>query len=209
MEIDLGVAYRSAREEVIRLVTSTHEALKVPATPLWTVHDVCSHLAGVVEDGQTGNFAGAPGEPWTAAQVERGKSKSLQQLIEEWSERAPVLEATLSSPGGEGMWQAVADVATHLSDLANACGVPASLPEGFLPWIAPKLLGFFETSVAQAGLEPVSVTAPDFEIFRGRFGRRTREEVRAYDWSRDPSDCLDSFFIFGVAASSLNEKGVA
>lgn len=205
MTIDLGVAYRTAREEIIRLATTHDAATPVPATPLWSVREVCAHLAGVIEDGRTGNFAGAPGEPWTAAQVERDASKSLEQLIEEWSVGAVFLEEMLSGDDSHGQWHAVADVVTHLADIANAYGEPAALPVGFVPWIGPKLLGYFEESVKSSGLESISLTTSDWELFRARFGRRTLEEVRAYDWSHDPSAYLEKFFIFGVAKESLHE----
>ncbi|MGZ4680076.1 MAG: maleylpyruvate isomerase family mycothiol-dependent enzyme, partial [Ilumatobacteraceae bacterium] len=51
--------------------------------------------------------------------------------------------------------------------------------------------------IAAAGLPEVTLEASDFELFRGRLGRRTRDEVAALGWSADPAPYLDIFFIFG------------
>lgn len=126
MDIDFGQAYRFAREEIARLVEGRDDTVIVPATPLWSLHDVVAHLAGVVEDGRIGNFEGAPGDAWTAAQVLRGATNSTAQLLAEWAEGAPSLEEALTA--GTGPWHSTLDVVTHLCDLANAVGVPAHLP---------------------------------------------------------------------------------
>jgi hypothetical protein len=96
-------------------------------------------------------------------------------------------------------------VHTHEADLRQALGLPVSVPEDFLEWACPQLRdGFFERIIEQ-GLPDVQVDVPYVEWFRGRFGRRTVDEVCAYPWSTDPAPYLDSFFIFGRAGSSLHE----
>ncbi len=203
MDIDLGTAYRSARLEITRLATSHDESRRVPATPAWTIHDVVAHVAGVIEDGRNGNFAGAPGESWTAAQVERGRDKSLDMLHGEWQAGASAFEALLTS--GSAPWHSVADVVSHQADLAQACGESARIPADFLSWVSATLRGAYTTSLAAAGLAPIVVAASDFEILRGRFGRRTRDEVAKWFAVDAPEPYLDAFFIFGSAAQPLNE----
>lgn len=196
MSVDLGVLYRGARERVCSLVNDEVAGVAVAATPGWDVHDVMAHLAGIVEDGIAGNMEGAPGEAWTAAQVARGRSKSVSDLVAQWTEAAPLMEAVLSSGGSDMLWRAVADLHTHECDLATALGRPLELPDEFLAWVQPILAdGFSEL-----------VDAPAIEWFRGRFGRRTADEVRAYDWTVDPDAHLDTFFIFGRAEQSLGER---
>lgn len=196
MSVDLGLLYRGARERVCSLVNDEVADLPVAATPGWTVHDVVAHLAGIVEDGLAGNMEGAPGEAWTAAQVARGRSKSVGELVAQWTTGGPLMEAFLSSPDGGMRWQAVADIHTHECDLRTSLGMPLDLPDDFLAWIHPIL--------ADGLGEFVDTTA--IEWFRGRFGRRTADEVRAYRWTVDPDEHLDEFFIFGRAAQSLGEQ---
>src|SRR5688572_4060626 len=132
---DLGALYRGARERVTALVDDVSEddaeGVSVPATPEWTVHDVIAHLRGLVEDVLSGNIDGVATDPWTAAHVERGRTKPLRQLIDEWSAEAPLFEAFLSSPDGAVASRAVFDVHAHECDLRGAVGRPLPPPDEF------------------------------------------------------------------------------
>ena len=48
MDTDLGEMYRSARVRIGALVSDEIGSVPVPATPLWTVHDVVAHLVQMV-----------------------------------------------------------------------------------------------------------------------------------------------------------------
>ena len=208
MTIDLGAFYRDARLRVTALVSDDLGDTPVPATPLWTLHDVVAHLAGTPEDVRTGNMDGVTSDAWTAAQVERGRDKTVVELLDQWAEDAPAVEGFLSAidPDDAGTAPlAVVDLLTHEADLRHALGLPADLPDDALAWAADLMLGGFHARVAVAGLPSVSVEASDFEVFRGRLGRRTVDEVCAYDWSADPLPYLDTWFVFGRATASLGE----
>lgn len=206
MTIDLGVAYGAARQRVCALVSDDVADMAVPATPGWTVHDVIAHVAGVAEDASTGNMAGAPGDDWTAAQVERGAARSVAELVAQWGHHGPMVEGFLSSPAGESAAAAVFDIHTHEADLRNALGLPAEMPTEVLTWLGTAMRDGLATAVAEAGLPPIDVGASDFELFRARLGRRTVDEVRGYAWSADPAPYLASFFIFGRAEHPLGER---
>lgn len=197
--------YRAARVRIGALVSDEIGAVPVPATPLWTVHDVVAHLAGVTEDVRTGNMEGVTTDPWTAAQVERGRSKTVAQLLAMWDEYAFLIEGFLSSPDGASAFRAVLDIHTHEADLLNALDRPIDLPDEFLTWMTPLLRDGFAEQVAAAGLPAVGVDASDLQWFRGRLGRRTADEVCGYGWSADPAPYLDHWFVFGRAERSLGE----
>jgi uncharacterized protein (TIGR03083 family) len=203
--VDLGVFYRDARLRLTDLVTEENANVPVPATPAWTVRDVLAHLAGITEDAMAGNMAGVTTDPWTAAQVERGKSKSIAELKELWNTGAPLIEAVLSSPEGTAISRAVIDIATHEADVRHAVGLAARVPPKLLEWVSTTLRSGFLAQVAEVGLPAVVVGANDFEWFRGRLGRRTVTEVMAYGWSEDPTRYLDVWFVFGRATTSINE----
>jgi uncharacterized protein (TIGR03083 family) len=207
MSVDPGLLYRTCRERITALVSepSVDETLVVPATPQWTLHDVIAHLAGVTEDALNGNMVGAPGDDWTAAQVARGRSRSLTELLSGWQERAPTVEAVFSSPDGAPMLAGVIDVHTHEADLRHALGLPVDVPADFLAWAGTRFRDGFASQVTAAGLPPVDLSLSDLEWFRGRLGRRTEAEVRAYPWPADPSPYVHLFFVFGRAAQSLGE----
>jgi uncharacterized protein (TIGR03083 family) len=206
MSIDLGAAYRASRERITTLVERADETAVVPATPGWNVHDVIAHLAGIVEDARTGNMAGATTDPWTAAQVERGRDKPLAQLLGEWTDGAAGIEGFLSSPAGQSAYRAVFDIHTHEADLANALRARAALPSSVIEWAGGQLLAGFHDAATAAGLPAVEVGATPFEVFRGRLGRRTEAEICGYDWSADPLPYLDTWFVFGRRSESLDES---
>jgi hypothetical protein len=203
--IDLGIAYRTVRERIAAIVSDEFAEIRVPATPLWNVHDVVAHLAGIVEDALTGNMAGVTTDPWTAAQVERAVSKPVSQLLAEWEAGAPLFETVLSSPGSAAD-RAVYDICTHEADLRHALRVPPLTEDPIVAWVGGELLDGFAQECASAALAPVTVTAAPFEVMRSRLGRRTADEARALDWSADPDVYLDTWFVFGRATHSLGER---
>ena len=191
MTIDLGAIYRASRLRVAELVDDSVADRPVPATPAWNAHDVVAHLAGVMNDILSDNMEGA------AAQVERGHGKSVGQVVDEWAEVAPGFETFLSSPDGAKAGVAVMDVHAHETDLRSAFGLAPELSDEVLTWAAGALRDGFDSQVEAAGLPAVKIEVPEFEMFRGRLGRRTREQVVAFGWSADPTPYLDTFFLFG------------
>jgi uncharacterized protein (TIGR03083 family) len=197
MTIDLGAIYRASRLRVADLVDDSIADRPVPATPAWQMHDVVAHLAGVMHDVATGNLEGAATDPWTAAQVERARGKSVAQVIDEWAGEAAGFEEFLSSPDGAKAGAAVMDVHAHETDLRSALGLAPELSDEVVSWLGTSMREGFDGQVAAAGLPPVTIEVSDFEMFRGRLGRRTNEQVCAFGWSADPAAYLDTFFLFG------------
>jgi uncharacterized protein (TIGR03083 family) len=212
--VDLGLWYRDARQRICLLVNEDVAGLAVPATPEWDVHDVVAHLAGVATDAVSGNLDGVTTNPWTAAQVERGRGRAIAELVAEWEAGSPLVESFLTAAGrgpAEGAVTAsrgVLDVCTHEADLQGALGRPLGLPPEVLTWAAALLRASFHEGVASAGLPPVEIVATELDWFRGRLGRRTEAEVCALGWSRQPEPYLDIWFVFGRALESLGEQPV-
>ena len=205
---DIGAFYGAARKRLTALVTEDGVDLErmVPATPAWRVHDVIAHVTGVATDVINKNGAGAPGEAWTAAQVARGRDRTLGDLLIDWEKFGAQLQEFLSSPAGAPVANVVMDVHSHESDVRNAFGMPTELPSDFLAWSMGRIRDGFHSGVAEAGLPPVSIKVTDAELFRARLGRRTAQEVCAYDWSLDPKPYLETFFLFGPAEQSIGER---
>ena len=187
------------------LVGDTDPTAIVAATPAWNVHDVIAHLSGLAEDAANDNMSGAPGEAWTAAQVERGRDRPIAQMLERWEGHATTLVAVLDSPEGVRSSATVVDVNAHEADLRHALGLPPEPDDEFVSWAAPMMRKFFARAVESAGLAPITVEASDWEVVRGRLGRRTAAEVTALDWSADPAPYLDTWFMFGPRDEPLGE----
>lgn len=209
MTFDHAAAYATTRERLCALLVGgammDASDRPVAATPGWSIHDVLAHLVGITEDAVSGNLAGAPGDAWTAAQVERGRRRSITELVGLWYRVAPQFEASLSA-GSPLAPMAVLDIATHEADLRLAMGLPFEVPRPVLGWAAGWLSDGFAERVGAAGLEPVTVEASPAEWFRGRCGRRTADEVCSLGWSAPPAAYLPLFSLFPYPTVSLGES---
>jgi uncharacterized protein (TIGR03083 family) len=204
VSIDLGMMYRTVRERIAAVVSDDVAATRVPATPLWDVHDVVAHLAGVVEDALHGNMDGVTTDPWTAAQVQRGAAKPVSQMLSEWSAGAPLVESVLSAPGSSAD-RAVYDICTHEADLRHALGLAPLVDDPIVEWVGGELLAEFIADCVAADLEPVPIKTTPFEVMRSRLGRRTIAEAVAIGVPDGSGEYLDRWFVFGRASASLAE----
>ncbi len=204
---------------LLRTLTVQDLARPMPALPTWTVRDTISHVAGIPDDGINGRMEGAPGEAWTAAQVERWRDTSIGDLLDQWDGQTPLFAQAIDSMG-EG--RPPIDCHAHEHDIRGALGRPGNRDNEIISHVVPGMvMGTrldrpftveFQDGTARHGgtvdgpgnplvLRGVS----QFEIFRARLGRRSRKQVEAYDWSDDPGDLLDHWFIFGPSATAVIE----
>lgn len=213
---DLGALYGATRERLCALLDDVDDAgwaAPVPACPGWDVHAVVSHLVGVVEDGIAGRLQGGPPDAeLSAEEVARHRDDAPQELIERWSELAPLIEAAISQ---HQIWPAVLDVVSHEHDVRGALGRPGARDADVVRRGARVLVAGvdpeLDVGIEVAGDEPSDTAATyrlrttPFEVLRFRLGRRSRDQVIALDWSTDPEPVVDRLFIFGPAASALAE----
>lgn len=215
-------AYRELRLRVTELLLQNSDALShpVPATPEWTVHDLLAHFVGVSDDVVHGRMEGVASDAWTAKQVERRRDQSLAELLEEWDEHGPAFETMLGDGPAAVTGQALFDAATHEHDLRHALGQPGARDSDAvaLGWAwaldvrdasgAPAIRyeSDLETRIAGAGEPEVAVGAPRFEFMRAMTGRRTAEEIAAFEWSPEPRpELLVAAPLFHMRPESLGE----
>ncbi len=220
--VDLGRLYAASRARITDLVADADPATPVPATPGWSVHDVIAHVRGVVQDGLAGNMAGAPGEAWTAAQVERARDSSVAELLAGWAEQAPLFEAFLSSPAGANATAAVIDVLTHECDLRGALQRGGGLDDDAGRFAFAALAGSVLQRAVAAGLAPIRITAPEgdavgpedaatrleaprYEVVRAVLGRRSPAQVQAWAWTGDAVPYLPHVAVFGPREAPLED----
>lgn len=185
---DWGGLYRDHVAAVTALVTDLDDeqlALKVPATPEWTVHDVLAHLAGVSSDGVTGRMDGAPGPAWTERHVGERADVPVTDLAAELRSHQDAVAASLVGHPGPAI---VFDIATHHADLHEALG-RGQLPEHF--W-APVLA---RVGPGRFGAALPSEVEP-YELFRAIFSRRSRSQMQAWGLPLS-ADQLDEVCVFG------------
>ena len=188
----------------------------VPATPAWTVHDVLSHLTGLLADIEALNLDGQGTDAWTAAQVDPRRALSLDEVLTEWEQRSVGAETLLEDLDQANADAIIGDIAVHEIDVAYAVGLPP-------PWPTPstdtalrhyvRLLGERLTESAKPPLRlqgettswtagdgdaTNSVRADDFTLLRALSGRRTITQLRALDWDGDAESYLGVLSGYGL-----------
>jgi uncharacterized protein (TIGR03083 family) len=218
-----GPSYEALRVRVTELVLETDPDVlegPAPATPEWRVRDVLAHLAGVADDVVNGRLEGIASDAWTAAQVEKRRDLSMDELVEDWERWSPGFEQMLAAGPMEITGQALYDAVTHEHDIRHAVGRPGARDSDALDhgwqWLVAVRAAAGEPAIrfvteegediAGVGEPATTVRASRFELVRATTGRRTREEIEAYAWEPepDPSVLLAAPF-FTIRTESLGE----
>ncbi len=183
----------------------------VPTCPDWTAHDVLAHLAGLAEDWVEGRLEPYGSDEWAAAQVERLRGCPVDEIVERLRAAASQFGG-LESPLGltPARW-GFSDAVTHEADLRPLLAPGTRVPDdavalatagavsrwrhhvstsGLGPMVI-EAVGLRSWNVGEPGDDDLRVSAAPYELFRGLFGRRTRRQFEAWDWSGDPRDILD------------------
>jgi uncharacterized protein (TIGR03083 family) len=217
---DVGLVYGACREriaELVRDLPGERAALRVAATPEWTVHDVVAHLTGIVADINAGKADGVGSPERTAAQVAERAGVPIPDLLDEWSAGAPQFEAALTVLGGPFAAIAVSDIWNHEQDVRGTLGV-----EGGRDPLAEELaiVGYTDArtrELTKAGLAPLrlvggtdewvigpgepgaTVTTEPYELARFICFRRTAAQAREYRWDGDADPYIELFTGVGPA----------
>jgi uncharacterized protein (TIGR03083 family) len=219
-----GELYLAAHRSFVdfaRTLSADDWSVPVPCTPGWTVRDVLSHVAGIPDDSLAGRLRGVPDESSTAAQVERNREFSVDELFERWAAQVPGFTEVLETASET---RPAIDCHSHEHDIRHALRRPGSRDS-----LIVEMVG---VGMAQVRSTPFAVVvelddgrvvssgepdAPDrvtlrrattFELFRSRLGRRSEAQVRAYDWvGADPAidAVMAAWFHFGPSEIALEE----
>jgi uncharacterized protein (TIGR03083 family) len=224
VSFDFPAIYRSNRRGFTNLVLGLDDdalAAAVPATPLWTVKDSFAHVTGVASDYTTGRLDDAPSDSWTQRQVEERRDRAVADIADEWTVLGPTIEAMLQA-SGRAMSAMVMDVVMHHCDVMGALGIrPPHSDEGLrlclrasnaiaprldaadLPPLRIQTEGF--DRVLGTGDAGIAVRGDAFEVTRALFGRRSLDQIAAFDWSGDPTPYLPYFSFFTPRKTALVE----
>lgn len=205
--------YRGGRGRVIDLargLTESELATVIPGSPEWTARDVVAHLTGVAADFLSGNTTDAPSRAWTAAQVEARRGKPIDELLAEWGDLSPAIETALAER--ELPLAVVFDVLTHEADLHEGLRLGRPSPSGWEQCVAAMakqvtkradgpgtlVLHVADDSYRGGDGDPVTeLRADPYELFRGLVSRRSRAQMRGWDWTGNPEPYLESMPAFG------------
>ncbi|MGH3787903.1 MAG: hypothetical protein ACRDRG_15430 [Pseudonocardiaceae bacterium] len=183
------------------------------------ISDTVAHLAANADDEVAGALAAVPDEEQTAAQVERRRGRSLEEILAEWEGAAKQIEPAIAAHPLE--W--VNDVLTHEADIRGAVGAgrppePAwtAAWELLRPLLLEKLgpLGGLtildgEHRITLCSGDPATTVEADiYEFWRSLLGRRSRAQMASWKWSGDPEPYLQAIPIFGPTEVDLAEPVV-
>jgi uncharacterized protein (TIGR03083 family) len=212
--VEIAEAYAGGRARIRALVTDLDDAranVTVPACPNWRVRDVVGHVTGICADILAGNLDGVATDAWTERQVSARRDRPLADVVAEWDETGPQVEALLPSVPQDATRQLVADLATHEHDVRGALSAPGARDSSAVAVAMGFVVPNFLTAAAAREFPPLRVRADDeewategaepqatlcaerFELLRALTGRRSATQVRAMKWDGDPNRHLDAF----------------
>jgi uncharacterized protein (TIGR03083 family) len=199
--MDATEAYHQTRLRMTELIRGVDDPAvagrPVPTCPEWTVSDLAAHVTGVATDIMAGRLDGVGTDPWTAAQVERGRGRSLAELMDEWDEAGAALEAAFA--GGNAPDQLVFDTVTHEHDLRTALDRPGARDDAAVGVALRFVRDTWPLATAHLDVPPLRIRSRDtelvvgddpdttlelsaFEALRALTGRRSEAQIRALPW---------------------------
>jgi hypothetical protein len=170
-------------------------------------------MAGLIEDWGAGRFDGYGSPSWTEDQVARFETQPISDVLASWKTAVEAFcRISESQIGGTpGMW-AFGDGVVHEADLRPVLAPGTRVPADAMALGLKAAIARWRQALAGAGVPPLKITATDMrhwwvgddhdlhattvtttghELFRALYGRRSRDQVEAWDWSADPADYLD------------------
>lgn len=183
----------------------------VPACPEWTARQVVAHMAGLAEDWVEGRLDAYGSDPWAAAQAARFDGRPLEDVLATWSLTAGQFAELGPSPiGGTAAMWAFGDAVVHEADLRPVLASGTRIPAEAMALGLKAAVARWRAELGAAGVAPLdvatdlrtwrigdpdtaaqTVTTTGHELFRALFGRRSRAQVEAWEWSCDPAPYLD------------------
>jgi uncharacterized protein (TIGR03083 family) len=203
-DIDHAAVYRGVCVRVTALVTELPEEILnvvAPATPEWRVRDVLAHLAGATADIVSGNLADVASDEWTGAQVDARRHVPIADVLEEWARCSAIVEPMIAKFDPLMRAMLLTDAVTHEHDVRGALGVPGERDSDAIAYAfrgvsggigsqrgeagALRILHDAGVSVVGAGEPAATVRTTRFEIVRAGVGRRSYDQIAAWDWEGD------------------------
>jgi uncharacterized protein (TIGR03083 family) len=224
----IAPAYAGGRARICALVADLDDERAnavVPGCPQWRVRDVVAHVTGICADILAGNLDGVATDEWTDRQVVARRNIPVADVVAEWDETGPQVEALIPAVPSDATRQLVADLVTHEHDLRGALSAPGARDsDGIdvgIEFVAPNFLVAAASNGTPAlrlragrdtwetdGARPEATLSTErFELLRALTGRRSRAQVRALAWDGDPEPYLDAFTWgpFTIAAADVIE----
>lgn len=194
-------------------------ATPVPALPAWTVQQTYAHLAGICADVAAERITPPADDAVTARQVAERAHLGITAICAAWREDTPALLEIFTTRTRARYFLPALDLWHHENDVRGALGLEAQTQD------ADALASFVLGGTSRAWppeLTGVRVVATDtgqewtlgdkaslewrataFELARAVTGRRSTDQLRAMEWSGDPSAVVGHLSQLPVPAADL------
>ena len=223
---DLTSYYRKLRHrctELGRSLSAAQAATMSPCCPEWSVKDLFAHLVGVPVDVLEGNLEDVGTAPWADAHVQRRSEDSLAQILDEWEQAGPQMEALLEVAALDIDPRFFLDSWTHEWDIRQALGLAAEPDMSVLEYLLARSVQMLTDAKAEQGYEPVmlvvstsdgqqrlrlgdptgepagEIAMSSFEYFRVLVGRRSAAQITTLSPVANP----DQLVVFSPAATDI------
>ncbi len=219
--------YASGRARLLALgrpLSGEQARRRVPATPLWSVHDNFAHMAGVAADVLAGNVQGVATDPWTQAQVDRRSEVPTQEVLDELEDLGDSMDDLIAALGRSVDPRLFLDQWTHEQDIRGALGIPGGSDIPVVAWGGSLAVSGWIAELSDTGLPPLRVrcggrelaTSPDatavldidpFTALRVVTGRRSAGQMAALHWTGtpDPSVYFEHMVVFSIAQHDIHD----
>ena len=212
---DLAAIYREGRERLLALAPTLSEdqlATLTPTCPEWTVQDIYAHLTGLAVEVIGGRVErrGSPGR--TAVQVGSRRGMTITEICAEWNRIGEQMDDVIAS-GGRAMTPLGIDIWTHEQDIANGARVESGR-DGAGLYLTMSAAWSIKAKLRAAEIAPLRIVAgradwtigdgdaaatlrmTEYEMARAVLGRRSVNQLRAYDWDGDSEPYLQHLPVF-------------
>jgi uncharacterized protein (TIGR03083 family) len=191
-------------------------------------------LAALLADDLPTSFFASLGDPaeltklnaWTDAMVVERRTRPIGEVLDEWATLTPKAWSLLGSSAqadvlGVADRVLTTDIAVHEQDIYGAldvvgereCAALRIANATYVGVMGARLNGLeplqfvTDQKTYQAGDgEPVASARVDrFELFRALSGRRSPDQIRAWDWTGEPEPYLSLFYLYGPRPEPLVE----
>jgi uncharacterized protein (TIGR03083 family) len=163
---------------------------------------------------------------WTEQMVQERRGRSIAEVVDEWATLTPKAWSMLSSSGDKALLGfadriLTTDVAVHEQDIYGALDIVRERECAALRIASATYVGVMGARLAGAG--PVQFVTPEktyqagegepaatarvdrFELFRALSGRRSPDQILAWDWTGNPDPYLSLFYLYGPRLEALVE----
>jgi uncharacterized protein (TIGR03083 family) len=222
--VDAIEEWSRAQQRVIELVRDLppeRAAVRVPATPDWTVRDLLAHMVGLGVDVVAGDEPDDHNSTWTGKHVTERRDRDVAALVREWQEVAEPLRDWMRTNNVRPL----GDVIIHEQDLRGALHAPGAQDTPGLHAIRDRFVDRFAGRVTD--LPPIALigqqwawssdvatddaavvlSAPEFDLARALVTRRSAAQLRAWTERGDVTPYLDAFAMLGpLPTADLTES---